>query len=115
MAGAPKAPKPEDDGAISAQILAAVAMDSEDVSVRATACPMELMTLFATKEEPEVKIIRHETEVAWPIMATSRLSRWNDKVRRVALIKKVLMTLLEKVPRNAPLSHQLDLDLENMN
>ena len=61
-------------------------------------------------DESEVEIVRHEAEVAWPIMATARLSRWSDKVRRVALIKTTLMTLLEKVREN-PLSHQPDLDL----
>ena len=62
-------------------------------------------------DESEVEIVRHEAEVAWPIMATARLTRWSDKVRRVALIKTTLMALLEKVRERTPLSHQPDLDL----
>ena len=62
--------------------------------------PLQLMAINASEEEPEVEIVRHEIEdSAWPIRATRMLSEWEDKVRRVCLIRKVILTLREKVRR----------------
>ena len=58
--------------------------------------PAELLVIGATAEEPNVVVDHHDDE-AWPIKVSKRTGRWHKKIRLIATIRRVILTLRDRV------------------
>ena len=57
---------------------------------------INLLTNLGTQEEPEIELDLRK-EDPWPLRVTSKMERWADKVRRVAIVRRVLLELKQRV------------------
>ena len=60
--------------------------------------PAELLMVGATAEEANVAVDHHDDE-PWPLKVSKREERWDKKIRKVAMVRRVLLTLKERVYR----------------
>ena len=58
--------------------------------------PVDLLVTGATTQDPEI-IIEHQQQKPWPIKVTEKFEHWEIKIRRIALIRRVILTLRERV------------------
>ena len=68
------------------------------IAAIAAIAPVALIAINGTDKEPQHTVDSNE-EITddWPTKCTANLSIWSSKVRRICIIKKTLLTLLEKV------------------
>ena len=57
---------------------------------------LNIIAAYGSTEEPIVEAQNHDF-APWPLRATSKLSEWRTKIRRVAIIKRVILKLRERV------------------
>ena len=57
---------------------------------------LNILAINGSTEEPVVEADNH-TFAPWPLTATSKISEWKTKVRRIAIIKRVVLKLRERV------------------
>ena len=60
--------------------------------------PAELLMVGATAGETEVVVDHHDDE-PWPLKVSKKEDKWEKKIRLVAMVRKVLLTLRERVNR----------------
>ena len=58
--------------------------------------PAELLILGATEEEPEIVVDHHDDE-PWPLKVSKRTDRWMKKIRLIAMVRRVILTLRDRV------------------
>ena len=61
-----------------------------------TISPVSLLVTGATTEDPEI-VVEHQELTPWPIKVTEKIDRWEKKIRRIALIRRVILTLRDRV------------------
>ena len=57
---------------------------------------LNILAADGSVEEPEV-VVEHHPSLPWPLLATGKISEWRGKLRRIAIIKRVILKLKERV------------------
>ena len=58
--------------------------------------PAELLIIGATAEEPEIVVDHHDHE-PWPLQVSKRTDKWEKKIRLIAMVRRVILTLRDRV------------------
>ena len=58
--------------------------------------PVELLFVGATTEEPKIEIDL-KPRAPWPLEVSAKTERWEKKIRLIAMVRKVILTLRDKI------------------
>ena len=58
--------------------------------------PLDLLAIGATTKEIDVEI-EHKKSHPWPLLVSDKIQLWSRKIRAVAMVRRVILTLRERV------------------